>query len=77
MNTPFKDMHGNNATVGDKIRIVSCYSYQFREGMEAEIIWDEKHGMYNFKCTEIRRGQEFTSTDDFYGIHEFELINKK
>ena len=76
MNTPFKDMHGNNVTVGSKIRIVSCYSFQYRNGQECEVIWDAQHGMYQYKHTETRRGKEFTDTDDFYGIHQFELIKK-
>ena len=74
--TPFKDMHGNDVTVGDKIRIVSCYSFQYRNGQEAEVTWDAQHGMYNFEYDEIRRGTKFHQKDDFYGIHEFELIKK-
>lgn len=71
---PFKDMHGNQVTPGAKIRIVSNYNYQHLNGKEAEVIWNEKAGLYEYKYVEIRRMKEFPSSDDFYGIHEFELI---
>lgn len=72
--TPFFDMHGNKVTDGDKIKIVSHYNYQHLKGIEAEVVWNKDKGLYQFKYVEVRRGTEFPSTDDFYGVHAFELI---
>lgn len=74
-NTPFKDKHDKDVTVGSKIRIISTYSNNYLNGQEATVIWNEYKGMYNYTFVENRRGKKFTTTSDFYGIHEFELIN--
>jgi hypothetical protein len=73
-NTPFKDKHGKDVTVRSKIRIISTYSNSFLNGQEANVIWNEHKGMYNYTFVENRRGINFTTTDNFYGIHEFEII---
>lgn len=74
--TPFLDMHGNKVTVGDKIKIISHYNYQHLQGIEAEVVWNKDNGLYEFKYVEVRRGTEFPSSDNFYGVHKFELIKK-
>ena len=72
----FKDMHGDEVTVGDRIRIVSHYNYQFEQGKECDVVWDSEHGNYEYTYKEERRGKSFTTTSDFCGVHQFELITK-
>lgn len=72
--TPFRDMDGNPVTVGDKIVIVHDYNYQFHNGQEATVIWNERYGCYEWTFTEVRRGKSFTNRNDFCGIHQFKLI---
>lgn len=74
--TPFFDMHGNKVITGDKIKIIHHYNYQNLHGIEAEVVWNKDKGLYEFKYVEVRRGKEFPSSDNFYGVHEFELIKK-
>lgn len=72
--TPFFDMHGNKVAAGDKIKIIHHYNYQHLHGIEAEVVWNKDKGLYEFKYVEVRRNQEFPSSENFYGVHEFELI---
>lgn len=72
--TPFFDMHGNKVIAGDKIKIIHHYNYQHLHGIEAEVVWNKDKGLYEFKYVEVRRNQEFPSSENFYGVHEFELI---
>lgn len=71
---PFKDMHGKQVKIGDTIKIVTTYTHQFLQGQIATVIWDEKKGMYKYSYTDERRSKKFTTENDFYGIHEFEII---
>ena len=72
--TPFFDMHGNKVAAGDKIKIIHHYNCQHLHGIEAEVVWNKDKGLYEFRYVEVRRNQEFPSSENFYGVHEFELI---
>jgi len=70
----FKDSYGNEVCVGDTIIIEAHYSFQHMKGKEYIVTWDEKHGMYKHKITEVRRGKSFTSEDNFYGVARFKKV---
>jgi hypothetical protein len=75
--TQFKDSNGNPVSVGDKIIITSHHIYQHFCNIEATILWDSKHGVFQFTFTHERRGKEFITTDNFYGVHKFEKVLPK
>lgn len=70
----FNDSKGNPVFKGDKIKITIHHTSHYLENKEATVLWDSKHGMFKYRIVEIRRGKEFTTTEDFYGVHSFEKI---
>lgn len=73
---PFKDSYGNNLTVGDKIILESFYSSNIFNGQLAEIIWNDKKGMYEYqfihKAGYIK--EESIIKNNFYGVAKFRKI---
>jgi hypothetical protein len=72
----FRDSYGNDICVGDNILIEHNYNYPNWNGREAEVYWDEKHGVFMFKFwTSMRKSGHWTKSN-FYGIHKFKRITE-
>jgi hypothetical protein len=67
----FMDSYGNAINIGDNIIIDSDYNYQHNNGAEAEVLWDEKKGVFKYKITNKFPNHQ----SDFYGIHKFRKMN--
>lgn len=67
----FMDSYGNAINVGDKIIIESDYNYQQNNGAEAEVLWNETKGLFQYKITNKFHYHQ----SDFYGIHKFRKLN--
>lgn len=66
----FFDSFGNEVTAGSHIKIIRSYNYQHWNGQDAEVVWDEKHGQYQF----IFFDSQSKTAHDFWGIHQFKVI---
>lgn len=68
----FTDSFGNEVNEGTRIKILSNYNYAHWNNKIATVIWDSKHGQFQF----VFDDDKSKIGHDFWGIHEFKVDSK-
>lgn len=70
----FYDSYGDEVTAGDVIIIESHYSFQHLHNRQAEVVWNQTKGMFQYKMLPTQTDKNSHSIDNFYGVHRFKKV---